>query len=139
MRSVMASRLPTKTGGVVRRATDVVDAVCVVLVEAMEVELVGVDFVVEGLEECFDLWPLVVLNGLAMGARLIVPSEFLAGFFFVVAVSIAEVERPAEAMKRSSAMEVRRSNIYCTPMGLTTFSGWAVAEMAGWESFGESG
>jgi hypothetical protein len=106
-------------------------AVWVVLDEAMEVDGVGEDFVVEGFDGCLDLWLLVVLKGLATGARLMEPSALVAGlaeagagcFFFVVAVSKADVDRLAEVTKRSSAMEVRRSNIYCTPMGLSALSG----------------
>src|SRR5277367_283473 len=76
MRSVTTSRLPSGTGGAVRRATGVVVwvvEVWLVVAEAMEVDGVGEDFVVEGFDGCLDLWLLLVLKGLATGARLMVP------------------------------------------------------------------
>jgi hypothetical protein len=89
MRAVVASRLTRGAGA--RRETVVVLAV---VVRVGEDDLGVTDFVETVLEEGLGLRPLVqVLKGLAMGARLMVPSEFLAslgvGCFLVAADSTA--------------------------------------------------
>jgi len=96
----------------------------------------GADLVRADLVEGFGLW-LLVLIGFAAGARFGVPEVFAAGCFWGVAGSVArEVALPAIARRRS-AVDRRRSNIYCTPMGLTALSrGLEISEMAGAGSFG---
>jgi hypothetical protein len=85
-----------------------------------------------------------VLNGLAAGARLMVPEgveDLEAGCFVVVAVSRAWEAGLAEAAskRRVSVLDMLRNDIYCTPAGLA-FSCWtAESEMAAGGSFGESG
>jgi hypothetical protein len=146
MRSVMTPRLETVTGAGARRATAVVPAEMagVVGADLVDVDLVGVDLVATDrfdatLEE--DLRPLLVLKGFAMGARLIVPSDFTKGFaggcFLEVAIGVArEAALPEMARKRRAAVR-RRSNIYCTSVGLATLSGLVeVTEMTGAGSFG---
>jgi hypothetical protein len=153
MRSVMTPRLETVTGAGARRAIAVVPAEMAgvvgtdrVDVDLVDVDLVGVDLVATDrfdatLEE--DLRPLLVLvlKGFAMGARLIVPSDFTKGFaggrFLEVAIGVArEAALPEMARKRRAAVR-RRSNIYCTSVGLATLSGLAeVTEMTGAGSFG---
>ena len=136
MRSVMTSRLPREGAGV-RRETAVVWAVVAVCVFA--VDLVATDLVDAVFEEGFGLRPFVlVLKGLAMGARLMVPSAFVADFAecFLDAsvdgsVEVASEVAPPEMARTSSAVVRRRDNIYCTPVG------WVeVAEMTGAGSFG---
>ena len=79
----------------------------------------------EDLEKKWDLRPLVlVLNGFAVGARLIVPSGSFgdaALCFFVAAVSIAYDLRPPEKARRRSNIEERRSSIFIAPSGA---AGW---------------
>ena len=60
---------------------------------------------------------------------------------FIVVVSKAwDVEPVATASRRSvNAIEMRRSDIYCTPVGLALSCRVAASEMADGESFGESG
>ncbi len=96
--------------------------VCVVWVVDAEAEVEE-----EDLDECFAVWCFVVLYGFAGGARFIEPSDF-AGFgavcfFVVVAVSTACNTTPVERARRRSDLEMRRSNIYCTPMGFAAVSG----------------
>ena len=89
MRAVIASRLARGAGA--RRETAVVRAV---VVRVGEDDLEVTDFVEAVLEDGLGLRPLVlVLKGFAMGARLMVPSEFLAslevGCFLVATDSTA--------------------------------------------------
>jgi hypothetical protein len=95
------------------------------------VDLVATDFVDAVLEERFGLRPFVlVLNGLAMGARLIDASVDVSGEV------ASEVALP-EIARRSNAVARRRSCIYCTPMGRTALFGWVEdSEMTGAGSFG---
>ena len=95
-----------------------------------DVGLVATDFVDAVLEEVLDLWPLVlVLKGLAMGARLIDVSV-------EVSVEVASEDALPEIARRSSGVARRRSSIYCTPVGLTALFGWVeVSEMTGAGSF----
>ena len=110
-------------------------------VDLVDVDLVATDRFDATLEE--DLRPLLVLvlKGFAMGARLIVPSDFTKGFaggrFLEVAIGVArEAALPEMARKRRAAVR-RRSNIYCTSVGLATLSGLVeVTEMTGAGSFG---
>ena len=116
--------------------------------DLVEVDRVDDSFEEVIFEECFDLWPLVVLKGFAMGARLGSPvglaalfvevfAGFAAGCFLVAAVSIAYDVRPAVTARKRSAAARRRNNIYCTPMGFAALFGWLeVSEMTGAGSFG---
>lgn len=124
----MTSRLEADGMGV-RRETAAAWAL-VVRVVGSEVDADLVAFVTEDFdfEECFEERDLV-LKGFATGARLIEPSGFFAGvvelgfFFLVAAVSAALDTRLQERARRRSAVMRRRSDIYCTPMGLVVWSG----------------
>ena len=72
---------------------------------------------------------------------MMVAGSLGAGCFVVAVVSKAwEVEPVAAASRKSvNAIEMRRSNIYCTPVGLALSCRAAASEMADGESFGESG
>ena len=98
--------------------------------ELDRVDLVAADFVEAVLEEGFGLRPLVlVLKGLAMGARLIDVSV-------EVSVEVASEDALPEIARRSSDVVRRRSSIYCTPVGRTALFGWVeVSEMIGAGSF----
>jgi hypothetical protein len=112
----------------------------------VEADLVLTDFVdavlVDApLEEGFGLRPLVlVLKGFAIGARLGSPvgfgASFVGGCFFDASVVASEVALP-EIARKSSAVEMRWSDIYCTPKGFAALPGWVeVSEMTGAGSFG---
>jgi hypothetical protein len=121
----------------------VVWAVGAAVVVVGRVDAILVDAVLdEVLEEDFDVLRFLVLKGLAIGARLIVPSALVEGvgegcFVFVAAVSIALDTTPAETARSRSAVARHRNNIYCTLIGLTSLFDWAEAsEMTGAGSFG---
>jgi hypothetical protein len=136
-RSVMASRLPSEVRVAGRRVA--ADVVCGVRADFDDVDLVETDLVDAVLEESLDLRPFVlVLKGLAIGARLMVPSAFAAGFaggcFLDASVVASEVALP-EIARRSSAVARRWNSIYCTPMGFALFGWVEVSEMTGAGSF----
>ena len=129
MRPVMTSRLATGIEAGARRETALVRAV---VARVGKDDLEEMDFVEavleEVLEEGLGLRPLVlVLKGFAMGARLRVPSEFLAILgvecFLVAADSTAYEVRPAATARNRMKMDARRSNIYWTPRGFAPLSG----------------
>jgi hypothetical protein len=101
----------------------------VVDAELDRVDLVAADFVEAVLEERFGLRPFVlVVKGLAMGARLIDVSD--------ISGEVAREVALAEIASRSSDVASRRSSIYCTPVGRTAVFGWVeVSEMTGAGSF----
>ena len=97
--------------------------------ELDRVDLVAADFVEAVLEDGFGLRPLVlVLKGLAVGARLIVVSVDVS------AEAASEFALP-EIARRSSAVARRWNSIYCTPVGLALFGWVEVSEMTGAGSF----
>jgi len=117
---------------------------CVVAADLDNVDLVETDLVDAVfdavLEESLDLRPFVlVLKGLAIGARRIVPSAFVVGFagrcFLDVSLEVASEFALPEIARRSSAVARRWNSIYCTPVGLALF-GWEVWELDAWEMTG---
>ena len=138
MRFVMTSRLPIETDAV-RRETGRVWAEAGV-VEADRAEADWEEDFDAGLE---DLCRFVVLNGLAMGARLgsplvVVVADFVAGcFFFVGEVSSAYDVRQTKTVRQRSVVARRRNDIYCTPRGLVVLAGCVeLWETTGGESLG---
>jgi hypothetical protein len=132
-RAVMASRLLREVSVAGRRVAAV--AVCVVVWIVVDAELDSVDLVATGfvellLEEDFGLRPFVlVLNGLAVGARLIDVSVDICG-------EVAREIVLPEITTRNSDVARRRSSIYCTPVGRTALLGWVeLSEMTGAGSF----
>jgi hypothetical protein len=92
-------------------------------------------------EPGFGLRPFfaLILNGLAIGARLTVPllvaTVFVRKGFLVVGVVAGEAI-PLDRESNTSDVARRRSCIYCTPVGLTALSGWLeVSDWAGTGSF----
>lgn len=119
-RVVIASRLPRELSVAGRRVAAV--AVWVVVWVVVDAEVDSVDFLATDLVERvlgegFGLRPFVlVLKGLAMGARLIDVSADVSG----------EVAREAtlpEIAIKSSAVARRWGSIYCTPLGRTALFG----------------